>query len=164
MIKKLVEKLKILVEDSEENITNKCLITYNQLDAYYSSLSDKAYSKDELVEMMMELWRKDSSITDGYQNLLVRNQIITYFKGKGRDYEVYLWYFKSDEQPFYVEVRKKHQDSLCEQLENIVKDYPSESVLIKKEISEMKASQIKKQIEYYCLISNIHLFNHEGEN
>lgn len=44
---------------------------------------------------------------------------------------------------------------------SIINDYPSNSILIKDNLSEMKAQKIKKQIEYFSFISNIHLIREE---
>ncbi|MGE4571239.1 MAG: hypothetical protein AB7E09_00630 [Candidatus Izemoplasmatales bacterium] len=158
MIKNFVKKINILIDDYDLNETHISTLSEDQLKNLYDLCIN---SSKDLVEEMYLLWKNKQVHVDGYTSLIVKNQISKFIKGKGKNYSIYLWYFLSDEQPYYIELRKNRIVKLSDTMLSIINDYPSNSILIKDNLSEMKAQKIKKQIEYFSFISNIHLIREE---
>ncbi|QWC00273.1 hypothetical protein KHQ88_01510 [Mycoplasmatota bacterium] len=158
-----IQKLNFILEDDDqtkEGFTNQ--LSKKELDQYLKS-SRKNTSKEKMAEHVFHLWEKDHEHKSSYEKMMVKNSIINQLKNGDKHYVLMVWWFVDNGKPFFIDI--KHETSINEitntELQTILETKQCEYTILKKNLSELKAEVLKKQIIYYYHVKGLALMNHK---
>lgn len=158
-----LQKLKYILEgEIKEKPLNSQMFKINIRD-YIPIFQVCESNKDKIIDQAYKLWEKENINKTNYRKMIVKNQIIEYVKGTGRNYQLMLWYFKDNQTPFYIDIKKTDDLKTInnQNLQAIINDYDCDYHVLKEQISEVEAIKLKKQIVYYYHVLGLPLLNHK---
>lgn len=159
-----LQKLKfILEEETRSKRQNFQELSLNELGEYVSKCKKEKQNKDQLINSVYRMWENDYQEKTKYQKMVVKNQIIDYIKGRDMNYRLMMWYFKDNQQPFYIDAKpiSSKEGFNDNTLKSLIEEFNCDKIVLKNKISEVEALKLKKQIVYYYYVLGRPLINHK---